>query len=81
MRHRKLVHAVAEVAKSLRSFLENVFAEAIADEYAFTETKRIPLVVQRFDIQSRVRANNGQAHGIGTGVDRGNVNRFGHSGF
>ena len=57
-RHPEFLHAIVEVAKGLSSFLENILAETIPYEDTFTETKRVALVMQRFDIESRVRADN-----------------------
>ena len=57
-RHTEFFHAIVEVAKGLGGFLEDIFAETIPYEDTFTETKRVTFVMERFDIESRVRADN-----------------------
>ncbi len=58
------------------SLFKNFFAEAVANEHTFAETERIAFVVQRFEVDGGMRTDDGKAHGIGTGVNRGDVNRL-----
>jgi hypothetical protein len=50
----------------------------MADKNAFTKAKRVALADKRFDVQCRIGARNGQAYGIGAGIDGGNVDRLRH---
>jgi hypothetical protein len=79
-RHAEFIHHFAEMAEGLRGFLENLFAEAVAQENAFAQTQRIAFLVHRFDIERGISPRHGQAEGVGAGVDSGNVNRVRHFG-
>ena len=58
------------------SLLENFFAKAVANEHTFAEPKGIALVVQGLEVNGGVGANDRKTDGVGTGVNRGDVNRF-----
>ena len=60
----------------LDSLFKNFLAETVANENTFAEAERIAFVVQRFEVNGGMRADDGKAHGIGTGVNRGDVNRL-----
>ena len=81
MRHSELVHAVAKMLKRLRGFFEYIFAEAVTNKHALAQTQRVPLVMQRLNVQSGVGAYDGKADGIRAGVNCRDVNRIGHSDF
>src|SRR5947207_3894897 len=66
--------------KSLDALLNDFFTEAVAQENTFAEPQRIPLVVQRFDVQGGIGAGHGETHGVGAGVNRGDVNQLRHRG-
>src|SRR5258707_1199814 len=66
------------MCEGLDRFLEHFFAESIADEYAFTKTQWIPLVMERLDVHRRVYAHHRQPHGVRTGVNRGDMDRIRH---
>jgi hypothetical protein len=67
-----------KMTKGFDTFLEDFFAKAMADENAFAEAERKTFVDERFDIESRKGADDGQADGVGAGVDGGDVDRLGH---
>src|SRR5258708_5288921 len=46
----KFVQHIAKMAKRFDTFLDDVFAETVADEDAFAQTQRIAFTVQRFNI-------------------------------
>ncbi len=58
------------------AFLQNVFAETVTHENAFAEAQRITLVVKRFEVDCGMSADDGKPDRVGTGVNRGDVNRF-----
>jgi len=72
------LHDFVEMAKCFDGFLENFFAEAVANENAFAEAEGKAFVDERFDIESGIGASDGQADGVGAGVDGGDVYRLGH---
>ena len=76
-----LLHEFVKMAEGFDASLENFFAEAMADENAFAETERKAFVDERFDIESGEGADDGQADGVGAGVDGGDVDRIGHEFF
>jgi hypothetical protein len=53
----------------------------MANENTFTETQGVSLIVERFNVEGRVGTRNGQAHGVGAGVNGSDVNRLRHLGF
>ena len=61
-------------------FFEGVFAEAMPDKDAFSESQRAAFVDEGFDIESGVGACDGEADCVGAGIDGGYVNRFRHEG-
>src|ERR1700719_3461725 len=73
-----LLHDFVQMAKGFDGFLENFFAEAVADEDAFAETEGEAFVDEGLDIESGKGAGDGQADGIGAGVNGGDVDRLGH---
>src|SRR5580692_8287921 len=72
------LHDFVKVAKGFDGFLEKIFAEAMADENAFAEAQREAFVDERFDIERGKGADDGQADGVGAGVDGGDMDRLGH---
>ncbi len=63
-RHAEFVHHLLEMAKCFDAFLEDIFAKTMAQEHAFPEAERVALVKQRLDVQSRIGARHGKAHGV-----------------
>ena len=72
----ELIHGFLEMTESLDGFFEKFFAEAVANENTFAETQRVTFIVERFDVERGVGAGDGQTHGVGAGVDGGDVNRL-----
>ena len=75
-RHAKLFHHFLKVCKSFNSLFEDFFAETVANENALAEAQGIAFVVEWLEVDCGVRANYGKTHCVGTGINRGNVNRF-----
>src|SRR6202051_1196417 len=67
------------MAKRLDALLENVLAEPVAQEHALAQTQRVAFTVKRLDIECGIGPSDGKADGVGASVDRGDVNRLGHS--
>jgi len=72
------LHDFVDVAEGFDAPLENFLAEAVADEDAFPKTEGDAFVDKRFDIERGECPGDGQADGIGAGVDGGDVDRLGH---
>jgi len=73
-----LFHDFVKMAEGFDAFLENFFAEAMAEEDAFAEAEGKAFVDERLDVESGEGADDGQADGVGAGVDGGDVDRLGH---
>src|SRR5450432_1913358 len=76
----EVVHDFFKMGKGFYGFLEKFFAEAVAQENAFSQAKRVALVVKSFDVESGIGAGHGEAHGVGAGVDGGDIYRIRHGG-
>jgi len=72
----EFLHHLLEMCKGLAAPFEDLFAETVADEDTFAKAQRIPLIVKWFEVDGGMRANDGKADGVGTGINRGDVNRF-----
>jgi len=72
----ELVHYFTKMFEGFDAFLENFFAEFLTDENAFAKAERVALIVKRFDVDSGMGANDGKAYRVGTGVNRGDVDRL-----
>src|ERR1700731_4628199 len=59
----KFVHYFLEVTESFHTLFENVFTEAVTKEDAFAEAQRVTFVMQRLNVQRRIGARHGKAHG------------------
>src|SRR5580704_7370458 len=77
-RNSKLIHDFVKMTERIDAFFEELFAEAVPQKNSFAEPQRISLVDQRLYIERRISTRHREAHGIGTRVDRGNVNGLGH---
>ena len=75
-RDTELFHHFLEMAECFDSLFENLFAETLPHKNAFAEAKRITFVMKRLEIDGGMRTGNGKTDCIGTGVNRGNVNRL-----
>jgi hypothetical protein len=64
------------VGKGFHGFFEKFFAEAVPEEDAFSQAERVALIVEGLDVESGISAGHGEAHGVGAGVDSGDVNRI-----
>ena len=80
-RHTKFVHQRSEMPEGLPGFLESFFAEAMPQKNTFAQPQGIALRVQRFDVQSRIGAHDGESDGVRAGVNGRDVNRLRHAGF
>lgn len=58
------------------AFFEDVLAETVANENTFAEAERVAFVVKRFEVDGGVGADDRKTDCVGTGVNRGDVNRF-----
>src|SRR3974390_1911685 len=74
----EFVHDFAKMTECFDGFLQKVFGKAMAYEHTFPQAEGIALADERFDIESGIGAGNGQAYGIGAGIDGGNVDRLRH---
>src|SRR4029077_18837713 len=75
-RDTELFHDFLKMAECLNSLFKNFFAETLTHKNAFAEAQRIAFVVKRFKVNGGMSANDGKTDCIGTGVNRGNVNRL-----
>jgi hypothetical protein len=72
----KLFHHFLKMDKSLDALLKDLFAEAMADEDTFAKAERITFIVKRLKVDGGMCPDDGEANGVGTGVNRSDVNRF-----
>src|SRR2546429_359826 len=75
-RHTEVVHHFAKIPECFNGFFEDVFTKTRPQKDVFPEAKRVAFRLQGFNVQGRIRARYGEAHGIGAGVDGGDVDRF-----
>jgi hypothetical protein len=72
----ELLHHFLKMRKGLDASFEDFFAEAVADEDTFAKAQRISFIVKWFEVDGGMRAHDGKAYGVGTGINRGDVNRL-----
>jgi hypothetical protein len=75
-RDRKLFHHFLKMDESFDALLKDLFAEAMAHEDTFAKAERITFIMKRFEVDGGMCPDDGEANGIGTGVNRSDVNRF-----
>ena len=75
-RHTEVVHHFAKIPECFNGFFEDVFTETRPQKDVFSEAKRVAFRLQGFNVQCGICTRHGEAHGIGAGVDGGDVDRF-----